>query len=419
MKIYQDLKKFFFLGFYLLFWILIFTFCVARGATLSDLGEFNLQNSIWSHHPKFAYRIIGVGAGVLHNSFTRSQYNRYSGAFLDDRTKDEIMSSIPGTGLWLNAGANLNGFDIIINNFVISMFGTGSLALRIPKDVFDLALYGNALDRRYEANDLAGRTISYWGAAASYHLSIRKKLQIGTAIRYLGGIYIFETLESQAYLLTTPSFMVSEGKATYRLGRGGSGVGLDLNIAYDFLPDLRTTLALFNLNTGINWTNNPENGYLNFALDSINWSRIQRGDFFSENSTVVSTVPFRTPLPFYIMLGANYRFNPILNGSLTLSQSFNESQLTTRAPRLTGAIEFRGLHWLPVELGMSLGGKEGFGIAYSLGVIIKKFSGSFAVQDLGGFFLGAKGTAATITLGYNLYPDIISNPSVLRLRGNQ
>jgi hypothetical protein len=398
--------------------ILSMSFCLVQGNGLSYLGEFNFVNSTWEHHPKFAYRIIGVGAGVLNNSFTLSQYNRFSGTFLDDPAKEEILISIPRTGLWLNAGANLTGLDIFFNNFSFSMFGTGSVSTKIPKDVFDLALYGNALNRQYEVNDLAARTISYWAASLSYNLKIKRKIHLSGAIRYLGGIYLFETLESHGYLLTTPNFLVSEGKATYRLGNGGSGVGLDLILNYDFFSNLQTTLALFNLNSGINWTGNPENGYLNFALDSINWYRVQRGDFFQGNSTVISTTPFRTPLPFYIALGANYRINRILNGSLFLSQSFNESQLTTRAPMLSGIIELRGLRWLPIEVGASLGGKEGFGFGYSLGVIIKKFSGSFAIKDLGGFFLGAKGTTATFTFGYNLYPEIIHGPNALYLRGS-
>jgi hypothetical protein len=386
------------------------------GNGLSYLDEFNFINSTWTHHPKFAYRIIGIGAGVLNNSFTLNQYNRFSGAFLDEPAKQEILSSIPTNGLWLNAGANLTGLDIFYNNFSFSLFGSGTASTKIPKDVFDLALYGNELNRQYEVDDLAARTLSFWAASLAYNLKIKSKIHLSGAIRYLGGIYLFETLESHGVLLTTPNFFVSEGKATYRWGKGGSGFGLDLMFNYDFSQKLQTTLALFNLNSGINWTGNPENGYRNFALDSINWSRLQRGDFFQGNSTILSTAPFRTPLPFYIALGANYQFNPFLKGGLFLSQSFNESRLTTRAPMLSSNIELSWLHWLPIEIGASLGGKEGFGFGYSLGVIIKKFSGSFAVKDLGGFFLGAKGTTATFTFGYNLYPDTIDRSDALYLR---
>ena len=397
--------------------ILTISCSLIYGNGLSYLDEFNFTYSNWVHHPKFAYRIIGVGAGVLNNSFTLNQYNRFSGAFLDEPAKLEILSSIPTNGLWLNAGATLTGLDIFFNNFGFSIFGNGTISTKIPKDVFDLALYGNELNRQYEVDDLAARTLSYWAASLSYNLKIKSKIHLAGAIRYLGGIYLFETLESHGYLLTTPNFFVSEGKATYRLGNGGSGFGLDLILNYDVSQKLQTTLALFNLNSGINWAGNSENGYLNFTLDSINWSQLQKGDFFQGNSTVTSIAPFRTPLPFYIALGANYQINPFLKGSLYLSQSFNESQLTTRAPMLSSNIELRWLRWLPIEVGASLGGKEGFGFGYSLGVIIKKFSGSFAIKDLGGFFLGAKGTTASFAFGYNLYPEIIRGSNALHLRG--
>lgn len=397
--------------------ILLIACTLIYGNGLSYLDEFNIINSTWTHHPKFAYRIIGIGAGVLNNSFTLNQYNRFSGAFLDEPAKQEILSSIPTNGLWLNAGANLTGLDIFYNNFSFSLFGSGTASTKIPKDVFDLALYGNELNRQYEVNDLAARTLSYWTASLAYNLKIKSKINLSGAIRYLGGIYLFETLESHGFLLTTPNFTISEGYATYRWAKGGSGFGFDLICNYDFSQKLKTTLALFNLNSGINWAGNSENGYRNFALDSINWPRLQKGDFFQSNSTILSTVPFRTPLPFYIAFGADYQFYPFLKGSLFLSQSFNESHLTTRAPILSGNIELRWLSWLPMEVGASLGGKEVFGFGYSLGVIYKKFSGSFAVKDLGGLFLRAKGTSAAFTFGYNLYSKITPESNVLYLHG--
>lgn len=404
------------------FILIIFSFSSMLGDNLLNLKEFNFFNSNWQHHSKFAYRIFSVGAGVLNNSFTLSQYNRFSGSFLDDRAKNEILNSIPATGLWLNAGINLNGFDILLNNFGFSLYGTGSLTFRVPKDIFDLALYGNKLNRRYDADNLAVRTSSYLVAAISYHLVTKNKICVFGSVRYLNGIYHFETIEVRGYLFTTPSLLISEGNATYRLGRGGNGVGLDLNINYHFSSNLRLNIAVINLNSGINWADNPETGNRNFTLDSINWYRVRHGDFFQSSSTVISNASFRTPLPFYILFGSDYQINPVLKGKLLLSQSFNETALTARPPLFTANIEFLGLavksFRLPIELEVSLGGREEFGVGYSLGVIFKKFSGTFAVKDLSGFFLSAKGSAASLTFGYNLYPEVIQKPYVLRLRGD-
>jgi hypothetical protein len=395
-------------------------FCCPIQATLLYLNEFNLSADprfFEKENSQFAYRIFSLNAGVYNNSFTLSQYNRFSGAFLSESTKGEILASIPSQGFRLQAGANLSGLDIVFNNFGLSIFLNGSLACRVPKDVFDLTLYGNQMNRRYEASDLKVRDILFFAPSISYYLGIKRRLNIGGRVRYLGGIYYFETLQTQGYLITTPSFLVSEGNATYRLGRGGSGIGFDLGIGYDFSCNLRATLALINLNSGINWTNNPECGTLNFALDSINFERIRRGDFFQKSSQVTQTAPFRTPLPFYINVGTCYQINPILISRFLLSQSFNESEITRRAPMFTATVEFRGFcirqFMLPIEIGASLGGKEGFGFGYSLGIIIKKFAGYFAVKDLGGLFLGAKGTTVFCTFGYNLNPPIKKKPDTL------
>lgn len=384
------------------------------GSGFSDLDEFGLRNLLHFEHPEFGYRIIGLEAGVLNNSFTLSQYNQYSGAFLDNRAKDEILHSIPETGMWLNAGANLTGFDLIFRNFGFSVFGTGSYDLKIPKDVFDLALYGNQINRRYEADGLSRQSISFWGISASHNLRIKQRFQFGLAARYLSGISIFETLRSQGYLLTTPTYVASEGSLSYRLGRGGNGAGLDLIFSYDILPDLRTILALINLNTGMNWTKNPELGQFSFNLDSINWSRLQKEDFFTENDSRKATEPFRTALPFYLILGTSYRLCPSLRTGFILKQIFNESS-TNRLPRLFGTLEFRGLRFLPLECGLSVGGSEGFGMYYSIGFIYRKFSWSYSVHDLGGFFLGAKGTTINFFFGYNLYPVLPNKPSTRQL----
>ncbi|MEO0093599.1 MAG: DUF5723 family protein [candidate division WOR-3 bacterium] len=385
-------------------------------------SEFNCPYAISEYQPKFAYRVIGFSAGLFNNSFTVQQYNRYSGTYLDNQAKVDILNSIPHQGFFFHGGANLEGLEIFLSRFSISILGCGFIGLEIPKDIFDLALFGNQLNRYYSAAGFKNRTLAYWSGAIAYNSQIPStNLAVGVRARYLAGIYYFETFETQGYLFTTPAFLVSEGEANYRRALGGNGFGCDLMLSYDFSPKLRTTLAFLNLNSGIKWTNNPQQGLYYFALDSLNWQRLRQGDFFYSNRTVTETVPFHTRLPFYLLLAADYQLGRSLIGSVLINQSFNESPLMRRAPIFATAIEFHGLAGnsfrIPIAIGISLGGKEKFGFSYRLGWVVKKFSGSLAFKDFGGCLFGAKGTTTIFTFGYNLTPAPKPKLTDLYLRG--
>jgi hypothetical protein len=112
-----------------------------------DAMLVNPAQLAYPERPGFACRILGLEAEAGNNSFSIAQYNRYTGAFLGDSAKADILGSIPKSGLLLAGGAQAAGAEFGYGNFAASVRTAGSAEATLPRDAFDLALQGNELGR--------------------------------------------------------------------------------------------------------------------------------------------------------------------------------------------------------------------------------------------------------------------------------
>ncbi|MEE9554857.1 MAG: hypothetical protein V3W18_11215, partial [candidate division Zixibacteria bacterium] len=65
----------------------------------------------------FSINMFNVGVGLRNNSFSLADYNKYTGKFLTDSDKQDILNSIPSEGLALDALAEASAFNFSIGNF--------------------------------------------------------------------------------------------------------------------------------------------------------------------------------------------------------------------------------------------------------------------------------------------------------------
>jgi hypothetical protein len=384
--------------------------------------------------PRFAYQLLQVRAGADNNSFSAFQYNRYTGAFLDSVAKLDIVGSVPKAGLRLDADADLDGLAFTAGTFGLAVRGHAAVSGTIPRDVLDLVLNGNQLDRQYSVSTLQGEAISYSDVTLGLGVPLARGLTTGIGLKYLRGIFVAQNTDVDGYLLTTPYVVNSEVLAGYRWALGGNGYGLDWGMTYDFgmtndegrltnrqsfavARHLRVAVALLNLNLGINWTTQPGAAVFRFNLDSVNLVRLTstRGAATAE-FTQSQPTGFKTQLPCFLNLGAACEPVRGLTVGLSVLEGFRNSALSSVVPLATVAAEYRGLRWLLLSIAASAGGRDGFALEAGLGFQVRGIGFGVRVANRGGVALSARGLSAGISLDFQTpAPGSDRNPGSMRL----
>jgi len=397
---------------------------------------------------RFSYRFLNLQVGAGNNAFDLLQYNRYTGAYLDETAKQQLFGSIPAQGFKLGTNVEADLLDFAIGRVGLAVRNRTAVAATVPRDLFDLALWGNALNRTYSASTLGGDAISYCDATLAYGFPLPAGFQAGIGLKYYRGLFTAQNTQVDGYLLTTPYVINSQVLVGYRWATGGNGIGFDLGATYtpqtmfhaphSPQPTPRSpwtfALAILDLNFGINWTQGLQAGVASVSLDSFSVARMNDNTLQSEFLQTPAPA-FQTRLPVYVVLGASYRpqlrnsATPQLRNFLsafTLGASVSEATANTAfsstIPRGTLSAEYRGLRWLPLSVDASIGGNPWgtpatpeYGLG--LGLNLKGLTLRSRLANSGGLALASKGVSFGLSATYRTGVPAFSEPdrSVLEL----
>ena len=368
--------------------------------------------------PRYVYQLLALDAGLGNNSLRGAQYNRYTGAYLDESAKHDILGSIPLTGLRLDGDARVDATALTFSTFGFAVSGRAGMSGNVPKDLVDLVLRGNELDRTYSAATLAGEAIAYTDAVLSFGIPITPALRTGFGLKYLRGLFVAQSTDVDGYLLTTPYVVNSEVLTGYRWASGGNGFGLDWGVSWDFgmtsderrMTDgrssgigrhIRVAFAVTNLNLGIDWDRNPGAAVFRLNMDSVNlWQVMKQRNVVSTEFTQTSPGSFKTFLPVMFNLGAMWEPVRSLSVGLSVLEGFRSTALSSAVPAATLGAEYRGLSWLPLSAAMTVGGREGLVLGCGVGVLTRGYSIRARIANTGGLGLSARGLSAGISMGY-------------------
>jgi hypothetical protein len=371
-----------------------------------------------------SYRILDLQAAAGNNAFDLFSYNRYTGAYLDPTAKQKLFSAIPEPGFRLGTSFHADLLDFTIGRFALAVRNHTGVAANVPRDLIDLALWGNALNRTYSASTLSGDAISYCDATLAYGFPLPHGFRAGVGLKYLRGLAIAQNTQVDGYLLTTPYVINSQVTLGYRYAFGGNGFGLDLGATYtpqsmysephplNSRPPAASpwtfALAILNINTGIYWNQGLQAGVAGVSLDSFSVARIN-DNVLTSQFVQSPAQSFRTQLPVQFVLGASYRLPDRPLGPLVLGASISEatanSALSSTIPRGTLTAQYRGLGWLPLSVDASIGGSPigspltpDYGL--TLGLDLRGFALRARLANTGGLALAAKGASFGLSLTY-------------------
>lgn len=379
---------------------------IARGV---HAPLWNPANLGLSDNPKFSMTIIGVQSGAWNNSFSLEMYNKYNGEYWTDKDIEDILNSIPDNGFRSNTEVLVNALSFSAGRFALTIGVIGGGYVNAAKTLFEIPLIGTEINKLYEFNDTDGSSLAAGMVGVSWGqplpVDFVEELTVGGSLNfYFAGAYANAdttqfTIDSKPYGIDLKGFYA----ATYAYN-SKMGFGLNLGSAARLNKKWTISLGLTNIFSSVPFTNEvkTEKGMITF--DSLNVVTAPEFDDNVQDTTWTVDAPSVTArFPAVLHLGCAYQEGDVLMAA-DYHQVFTRGIYGSTNPQLSIGTEWQGVSWLPLRMGVVMGGYIGFGTSFGFGIR----PGGF-VLDIGymsrGFLISpqnTKGMILSLDLGIDL-----------------
>jgi hypothetical protein len=335
-----------------------------------DAAKFNPANLGLSNHRNTDLEFLGLSANVSNNSFTLSDYNKYTGAYLTSKDKNDILDKVPEEGLKVSADIEANALSLASGPFALAVTAYGIAEINLNKDILDLVLNGNSFADTIDVNGSYSHALSYATAGLSWGTSIYSKgsrqLAIGATAKYVRGVAIEEVTDLRGMAATFETGFQGNGELKARTAQGGTGYAVDLGTSLKINNGYTVAACIENFVSSIKWDQKTkEYGYL-FNFDTMTFDN--SGDDYVVSDDYTKDIPtFTTSLPSTLTVGvAN------TSGSLVWAadwqQRFRNTEGSSTKPRFSVGFEYKGLKVIPIRAGYSTGGNRNSGFSFGSGI---------------------------------------------------
>jgi len=374
----------------------------------------NPANLYLNRNHKFSMSLMGLGAEISNNAISHLLYQRYNGDYLDESEIDDILNHIPNDGVNLRSDAKIQGINIGYGPFAVGVRGIFSYSSYFARELFELALKGNEVDRIYRFDPIKGDGMSIGvaglavGKAISFDRSVVKNFAFGATFNYLHGLSYTRVTDSHFYSQTTFDTIEGQGQFTVDYSEGGKGYGVNLATTVALFNDIRASVVVENVYSVMRWTKNSQQ--ITFQLD-LNQNRIT--SLFDQNGNVDSLLVTResnTRIPeFVLVMPSIIRFGMMV----PLSQAFiicgeyeissYETAISSISPRSAVGFEWRPNRVLQMRAGGSFGGTLETHLSAGLGLCLNRFCWDLAVRSYNGITSNTAmgfGVATSVSIRY-------------------
>ncbi len=385
--------------------------------------------------PRWSLSFLGLQAGYHQNWLAIRDINRLMSVdSLDSTDTRRLVEALPKGPVVL-----LNQLDLSLLSLSVGRWGffvrpTARVVLNLPSDLARLALEGVLINRTYDFTDLSAQALAFTRIGTGYSIPIRmrdflgiqetREIEVGISASFLWGHGVLEVDPADRFVAVSQrgytyradsSHFRSAGvltlDSTANLSPAGVGFSLDLSAATEVDPQLTLTLSLENLFGFINWYRNVVEGVAVLEPDSIRTGDFQGGtldsldaffqDHLRDTSITREGTPFQTRFSPVLRIGA--RLKPLAYPQFALhatyTQGFKKDALTTTTPRLDAGVEYALASFFPLRLGITLGGRVGFGLGIGAGLRAGPVALDLGYTSLSGVGFGAKGEHLYAHLG--------------------
>ena len=338
--------------------------------------------------PEFNLKCYSFVVSAGNNTFSLDMLNKYNGRILDAEAKQEILSKIPsGEGVIPSARANASVVALTYKNFGFALELNAAGDFEIPREIFQLALYGfedKLIEFAYDGNAVGvgkmtfayGRPIAQdkvlqlpWGRG-----EIRfKEITAGASLSYIfcGGFAELQRGFASSGLngpsTPGPDGLVLDARNVFRTAEGGWGFGLDVGLGLVTEDDLMIGLALDNFLSRVSWNDNAEETVVDISLPpgTYVWqhdSELDLDDYGQSETRKIGS--FSASLPRDFRLGVAKK----LEGGRWLPCV--ELARENSRYRFTAGARYTALNWMDLFAGLGFKTGDAFysgGVAFSFG----------------------------------------------------
>lgn len=392
---------------------------MARGA---DAANWNPANLGLSDNPNFSLDIANVGLMLGNNSINLNLYNGYftqeyfdqNGSW-DEAAKSAILGYFPGSGFTGFGRAQATALAFSTRHYALAVNGFGYSDVQIPKNFFALPLEGLGTDpvtlSHVEGEAVAGTEIALSGGhALNLSLPYLQEFSVGATFKYLLGYAYAKVNRADGYILSNTDSIVLDagyeavvGGLPAEDGSLGRGFGFNLGAAGRINDRLSVGFSLTNLIGSLKFGNvERETGSVELHEPGLNIDEFDNFDDYLDSITVTTDTSYTSgsatySLPKTMMLSANYQVLPWMRAEADFEQGLNNTAGGTTKTRLALGTEIRYLSFLPVRLGLGLGGLQGTTMAIGLGLDFKYYQLDLAAGNQRGLFNGSKGLSLALS----------------------
>jgi len=373
--------------------------CLAKGI---DASRFNPANLGFSSYRVRGMELVGFGADISNNSFTLSDYNKYTGAILTDEDKEYILEKVADEGLKLNVDAEATALAVSLGSVVFGVSGNGIADVNLNKDILELILNGNTFGDTIEITGSYSEAVAYGSAFISIgrpiYKSASREVAVGATIRYLYGFGVERIVKLEGLAATFATGFEGEGEIILQTASGGWGYAVDLGAALKLNENYTVGLKLRNFLSSLKWSDNCEEHGYTFSFDTMTVDNMEE-DYVVSDDYTIDIDDFSTNLPSVMNVGVANTSGKLL-WTLDWEQGFRRATGVSTKPRISAGVELSVVRALPVRVGYSVGGGRNASFSFGSGFHLPVFYLDYALVT-GSSFSGysSKGLNLAITTG--------------------
>jgi hypothetical protein len=350
---------------------------------------------------------------------------------LTDADKQTLLSSLPDGPAATKVDVEMMDFGATITIDKFGGLGFASIdhasgTLDVAKDFTRFFLYGlDSAGSRYNFDGTSGSAVWWREFNISYayrlelHLQWVKEVSVGVGVKWLRGYGIFETQHYSASIANqrdgANQYLLNAqfDYSTHRAGSdffnpdnhadftpfpepAGSGIGFDLGVSVLMRPGFFVAASITDIGS-IRWEKNlvKTDGHYSLLMDD---------PFKTENKDSLEHAvrgynqtgdAFSSSLPSTLRIGAIIQTDEsqiftFLPSKLLLAfdytQGLNSSMGNVTNPRFSLGAEYRGVPYLPLRTGLSMGGGDGVHWAAGFGLDFQYVCLDVATENFGALF---------------------------------
>jgi hypothetical protein len=305
--------------------------------------------------------LLSLSAGAGNNAFSVGDYSLYNGSFITEADKDDILASVPESGLDTRTHAYAGAGAAIGGGFYIAAGARAGQNSTMPRDVLDLALRGNEIARTYCMDNASGEAMAVADISLAYSTPVSltgRYFFVGARLHYLKGLAYGGVLGASGCLTTEEESLSGEGELVMRTSQGGSGYSLDIGVSHRTYSHIIISAYMLNAVSAMHWNERCKEEVNGVVAENVSFGTSDLDSLIDDYHETHDLEGFTTNLAPVLGLGfeKNTHWTYL---SVLYTQGFRQGAFATGRPRLAVTGSWESV-WI-VDLRLGLAYESGFG----------------------------------------------------------